>query len=327
MQMHILLKINVCIVICYLGKTKAAAIAHNVLAPASLQAHLKYLTEKNVFYSISSDASNHKNRKMFPLVLRYYCPGDDSNNDVKCFLLDFYEVANETAAAIFESIKVKLNKFGLKLDNITGYSGDNANVNFGCNNSVFTRLHGENENILPLKCPTHLIHNSVHYALDRCPFDVENVVLKTYNFFSIHAKRSQILYEFCTVLEVDQQNLLRHVSTRWLSLLKAAKRLQEQFEPLKCYFESPESNSTPFLNTHFVKNCQETEVWLYFLTNALQIFNNTVMFLERKNILCGEVFIAMANLRTKINQRIVDRFFGSVTEEALELMSNEEKVR
>ena len=54
------------------GRTKATAITTNVLAPHSIEYHLTYLIENNIKYSISSDASNKLNIKMFPLAIQYF---------------------------------------------------------------------------------------------------------------------------------------------------------------------------------------------------------------------------------------------------------------
>lgn len=67
------------------GRTKSEAIVCNVLAPHSLK--MLYQQLGNSFYSISSDASNRKNRKLFPLCIHYYT----HNNGMQSKVLDFYE--------------------------------------------------------------------------------------------------------------------------------------------------------------------------------------------------------------------------------------------
>lgn len=51
-----------------LGRTKASAVAHNVLGPHSIEKGLKFLQE-GVYYSISTDASNHGSSNLFPILL------------------------------------------------------------------------------------------------------------------------------------------------------------------------------------------------------------------------------------------------------------------
>jgi hypothetical protein len=78
------------------GRTKAEAIMKNVLAPRSVQDFIDVLKDpakSSNFFSIATDASNHKNRKIFPLVVRYF----DPLSGIKNTLLDFIEQADETA--------------------------------------------------------------------------------------------------------------------------------------------------------------------------------------------------------------------------------------
>ncbi len=53
------------------GRTKAGFIAKNVLYTFSISKHLVNFDEELMF-SISSDASNKGNIKLYPLALRYF---------------------------------------------------------------------------------------------------------------------------------------------------------------------------------------------------------------------------------------------------------------
>ena len=76
------------------------------------------------------------------------------------------------------------------------------------------------------------------HALDQLTVDVENVVLKVYAFFSTSAKRRESLKEFCRFYDVEFQEILQHVTTRWLSLNPAITRLMQTWIALKSYFIS-----------------------------------------------------------------------------------------
>jgi hypothetical protein len=55
------------------GQTKAEASVENVIAPRSVQDFIDVLKDPaktSNFFFIGIDASNHKNRKIFPLVVR-----------------------------------------------------------------------------------------------------------------------------------------------------------------------------------------------------------------------------------------------------------------
>ena len=56
---------------------------------------------KPVYFSISSDASNRRNRKMFPVIANYFLPGTGK----KTVLIDFFEDHEENAAAVHAHLK------------------------------------------------------------------------------------------------------------------------------------------------------------------------------------------------------------------------------
>lgn len=134
-------------------RTKMEAIVKDILAKASLQDVLHDLKSSSISqvvsinkpstsivsstdrpvtfdyipYSIACDASNHGNKKMFPLIIRYFTVEKSIQNKI----IEFYEDANETAIAISQKVTEVLIKSGLSAKNMISFSDDNASVNFG----------------------------------------------------------------------------------------------------------------------------------------------------------------------------------------------------
>ncbi|KAJ8914119.1 hypothetical protein NQ315_016194, partial [Exocentrus adspersus] len=249
-----------------LGRTKASSIAHNVLGPASTEIHIREL-QMGSYYSVSTDASNHGSSKLFPVLLRYFNPDDG----VILFLLDFFEDSDETANAICNNLKEKLQDAGLNLLKMSSYSADNASVNFGKHHSVYRLLKNENEHLVPVGCPAHMLHNASKNALDKCNFDVETLVLKVYCHFSI---------------------------------------------PLQKYFpEETEGESASG------KERTLTECYLAFFDNILKLLYDTVLALEKNNLMCCEVYFVLQTLRNKLNQRVTDKFVGFLCSNMLKSFS------
>lgn len=287
-----------------LGRTKASAIAHNVLGPVSTQEAVDVL-QNGTFYSVSTDASNHGATKMFPLLVRFYSP----TTNLKTCVLDFYEDANETASAIYNNLVTRLKERNIDTKYLTSYCADNANVNFGCHNSVFQLLHNDNDNILPVGCPAHIVHNSVKYALGLSTFDLENFILKLHSHFSYYAKRVQALKDFYETYESEFAPVLRHVKTRWLSLLPAVERAIKSFDILKAYFITMGEDECPCILWNFF-NSDQTEPYLAFFQNALKVLQDAVLSLENEALLCFEGYDIIVRLTNKLKQRIDDEFLG-----------------
>lgn len=305
-----------------LGRTKASCIAFNVLGPASLETHLEELL-KGIFYSISTDASNHGSLKMFPVVIRYYIPSEG----IRVCLLDFFKDADESANAVFLNLKTKIEGFGLNLNNVSSYSADNASVNFGRHHSIYQLLLQENPKILPSGCPAHMVNNSIKHGLEKCKFDLENFVLKIYSHFSSQAKRVKVLEDFFEFVELEYKPILRHVPTRWLSLYPAVERLAKIFPAIKSYFLSLDENC-PLIIKSFISDESVgsqnliTECYLAFFHNTLKMFFDTEQQLEKRDLLCFEMFKIIDQLRLKLEQRIEDEFLGFLCTNMLKNLPN-----
>lgn len=304
------------------GRTKAEAIVTNVLAPYSVEMVVKDLKNSYAYFSVGSDASNHGHTKLFPLVLRYFKP----SKGVVTSLLDFYE-GEESAAAISEQILNVIKTNGLSVDMMSAYSADNASVNFGKHNGVYQKLHAVNHRILPAGCPAHILHNTAKKASDVLNCDVESLILKLYNYFSISAKRVATLKEMFDFVDLEWSELLRHVPTRWLSLYPAIERVLKNWPAVKAYFQSIGEDETPKVIWQFIvdEDSETTELdppsvpelYLQFLHNCLPIFQTAILKLERNDLIAVDVYEIMTSVKGKLIQRQTDHFFGYLVGKAL----------
>ena len=69
-------------------------------------------------------------------------------------------------------------------------------------------------------------------------FSVEDLVIDVFFWFDKSTKRKAALAEYCSFCDADYRQIVKHVSTRWLSLEKAVSRLLQQHAALKSYFAS-----------------------------------------------------------------------------------------
>jgi len=175
----------------------------------------------------------------------------DFTRQISTCLLDFYEDPDEKAIDIYNNIKNRIKALDLDFTNVSAYSADNANVNFRKNNSVYKLVSQDNANILPAGCSAHMVHNVIRYAMEKCEFDVENLVLKVYGHLSYHAQRVQTLKEHFADAGIEYKNIIRHVKTRWLSLHPAIGKILRGFPVLKLYFITLGDNCPEALGKYF----------------------------------------------------------------------------
>ncbi len=78
---------------------------------------------------------------------------------------------------------------------------------------------------------------SASHACEKLPRIVEDVVRDTYSYFSHSAKRLAEFAKFQHFTETEPHKILKPAQTRWLSLQLCVKRILEQWDALKSFFE------------------------------------------------------------------------------------------
>ena len=96
------------------------------------------------YISISFDASNKGNCKMFPFVVNYF----SLRHGIQHCLLECIEQSSESADDIANVLKQVIRMYDLDMAYLTSCGADNTNVNFGCNYSVFTLIQQKQSNLI-----------------------------------------------------------------------------------------------------------------------------------------------------------------------------------
>ncbi len=246
-----------------------------------LSKNMKILLSSEQKFSISTDASNKGNIKLFPVAIHYF----DVNEGLVNFIIDFYDDPNESSNDIHKNLIKILNSNKLNIENLIGYGADNASVNYGAYHSVYKYLKSENSFIIKANCNAHLLHNTAKHGLLKLPLDIENLISKVYNHFCISAKRLKELKSCYEFTENEYSKILKHVPTRWPSLFAAIDRLIINLEAVKLYFTGIKSDDCDEIISNFFfeydKNneCNLTlnECFLFFAHNYMKLFHESIL--------------------------------------------------
>lgn len=120
-------------------------------------------------------------------------------------------------------------------------------------------------------------------------FDVEDLLVDIYHWFLYSTKRKCKLAEYVEFCDQEYRKIIKHVSTRWLSLERVVTRTLLQYQSLKTYFLSENDSAARFKRLQTAFSNPMTEVYLLFFQSALQIFINLNLFLQREEPLIGAI--------------------------------------
>lgn len=270
------------------ARTKCESIVTNVFAPYIREELQKELNNCH-FVSILTDASNHGNIKMFPIVVRYF----SENDGIKVRMLDMTSQAGETSDLIVDLLKTAIDKFNLG-EKMAGFGGDNAPCNFGNRQrtgkeNTFYKLCQIYPGLIGIGCGAHIAHNTLKKGCDQMPFDVEMIVCKIYSHFYLTTVRVTALKQFCDQVDVEYQKILGYSKTRFLDLLKAIDSILRIYDALQMYFlEDP---SSPKALKKFFGHSM-SKIWLIFLRDQVRIsFSLQVKFLVKAFLLTLSYFL------------------------------------
>lgn len=290
------------------ARTKTTCILNGAIAP-EFKAELIAIMQQAP-YSLSVDGSNDTGLgKLNPLTVRIY---DDKRQKVDMRFLDMCTTTGKdaaTAEAIFEKMNAILSAHAIPWEYCVGIGVDNTSVNIVRHNSIMTRVHTINPSAYFMGCPCHIAHNTANTAADAfgsaTSFDVEELVVDMFYWFDKSTKRKSMLVEYCCFCDVRYRKIVKHVSTRWLSLEAAVERVLKVYDGLRSYFLSESCSQARFQRLQCLFGVPITEVFLLFYQSALPVFNHFNLFLQREDPCIHLVHDHCESLLRKILGRFV----------------------
>ena len=244
---------------------------------------------------------------LFPIVIQYF---DWQKGGLQSKLIEVKSTTNECAVTIATEIKNTLREKGL-FEKCVSFTGDNCNTNFGglrrkeTGNNVFAHLKKDKPSLVGIGCPAHILNNCIHHGVNQLSIDIESVIYKIYQHFSIYTVRTEALKEYCDFVDINYKKLLSHSKTRWLSLYPGLTRLLQMYPALKSYFLSIEK--PPVALKKFFEN-EATELYLWHLHSLVCIFHETVAKIERSKNSVIEILECLISVGNILKNRKSQQF-------------------
>ena len=139
---------------------------------------------------------------------------------------------------MFEALDKVMEEHEIPWENVVGYASDTANVMVGAHNSVLSRIRDKQPKVFSLGYLYHLANLRSVAALKTLPVSIDSLLIDVFYHFKYSAKRWERFSEIQAEFEdIRPLRVLKHSTTRWLSLLHCLKRLLDQRPALHSYFD------------------------------------------------------------------------------------------
>jgi hypothetical protein len=304
------------------AKTKTSCILNGAVSPL-LKNELISAMQQSPFSLCIDGSSDTDLQKMNPITVRIF---DLKTNKAGMRFLDMCATSGTNAATaqvIFEKMDSVLSSQSVPWINCVGVGVDSTSVNIGRHNSIMTRVQGINPAIYFMKCPCHIAHNAACYAADAfrsgTSFDVEDFLVDIYFWFDKSSKRKNLLQEYCTFCDTEYRKIIKHVSTRWLSLQRAIERVLKQYNSLRSYFLSESCSEARFVRVNKIFSNPLVEVYLLFFHSILSLFNAFNLLLQREDPCIHLIYDECERLLNKLIGRLVPSIIISAATSVFEV--------
>ncbi len=291
------------------GRSKTSAIVNKAMGP---HCH-DYLVQHCMVhpFSLGIDGSSDTDvNKMNPVTLRIF----DVNRS-KTVTSHFYDMCVTSgrdaskAADLFEVVESRIEKDKIPWSHAVSLSVDNTNSMIGVHNSIASRCKVKNQEIYVCGCPCHLANIAASNAHDSFAealgVNVENLLIDIYYWFDKSTKRKGILAEYMEFCDLEYAKILKHVSTRWLSLERCVERILQKYEGLKSYFVSEHFAEARFERLHTAFQNPVTEIALLFNQATIPLFTTFNKLLQSEEPVIHIVHEKVTTLAKTLGNRII----------------------
>lgn len=227
-----------------------------------------------VFFSLLVDESNDRGVEAKDLVVlvQFF---DTKVMKAATRFLDLLTANDGRAEAIFKEINDYFIKNGIKYEQMISFNSDTCNTMKGKHNGVIKHLKDQQPALVDLGCICHIENLALTSAMRTLPVGVDSILVDINTHFYLSVKRKEEFKEFCEFVDLTYKKILKHVQTRWLSLLRVISRMLDLWPALVSYFQShADSEKEGRVRAISLQLSDETKLYFLFLHSILPTINS-----------------------------------------------------
>ncbi|KAJ8033350.1 hypothetical protein HOLleu_23560 [Holothuria leucospilota] len=261
------------------------------------------------YYTIHFDeTTTNQVKKQMDVLLRYFSSskGMVQVRFVRAIIFG-HAYADRVSGELLDTIR----NLKLPIHHLLSISCDGPNVNKSIKRQLESAVvEGGAKGLVDVGfCTIHVVHNAFRKALDNFGGAAENLCLDLF-YFSSYLLHVRYYKEEQVNLELDEVNFVRHVQSRWLTLLPAVDRVISQMSGLREYFlktlalRSTEK-SDRYKHICRLLNDDTTEVQLLFLQCVKELFDSFLRAFQVESPMVHCLYSSLVDLVKSLLKRFV----------------------
>lgn len=216
-----------------MGKTKNMYIINFGIAPALRASFMRDL--KGVPFTFSFDETGtSQGKKQYDCYIKYK---SYMSRKIVVRYLDSEFVGHCTADHLLGIFNSKIKEFEIAKELMLQIEMDGPNVNKLFLNNLNIELLKHDKTLIEFgTCVLHPVATCFKNALNKFTLDFDEFVIDVHSFFKFSACRKEDFKLASLITDIETFQMMRHVSSRWLSLKKVLQRILDQWDNLIEYF-------------------------------------------------------------------------------------------
>ena len=244
-----------------MAHSKISYIVSHGLGPYFLNQMVTDVLDSNSYFTLHFDETvTNQSQKQLDILIRYFSA---TSQKVKVRFVYALLFGHAYADRVVSEMEFLLTNLKLPLAKLLAISSDGPNVNKSIKNKLYILVKQERTDRSGLVhtgfCVLHVIHNSFKEGNKKFGTRSQEIVVDVYHWFHMYPAREEDFLDLASDEiedeedETDNGKFLRHVDSRWLTLLPALMRIKRKLLKLVKYFTVflPTSNKKLQSNARF----------------------------------------------------------------------------
>ncbi len=186
----------------------------NIISEVIQQNIISQINNVKYFTVLADETSDVSRIEQFSLCVRHVSL---EKMELREDFLEFVGVEDLTGKGLVNTIKVKLQKLGLNLNNLRGQGYDGASAMRGIFNGVQAQIQAEYPTAIYTHCASHCFNLCLNDASNiRAIRNCIGTIKEICNFFRASARRTAIMKSKLGATTLKAEGLKKYCETRWI---------------------------------------------------------------------------------------------------------------